>query len=255
MRVLTSVVLKMACVALLLFVAGCDGDNGITGPTPPPQAPSPPGDGGGMGDVARGGLLYDSWWTINGAAEPTSSNPGYPGTGTQSGSTTWRCKECHGWDYQGVDGAYGSGSHFTGIAGVLAAKDESAESLFDQIRMGGNHDFSGVLSDQDVADLVEFVQMGTLDMNTVINFDSKQAMGNVESGQTLWSGAGQCSNCHGADGRGNVTDVPADAKDNPWEVLHKIRWGHPGSSMGSGVELGLSLSDQVDILAYSQSLP
>jgi len=29
---------------------------------------------------------------------------------TRSGKDTWRCKECHGWDYMGVDGAYGSGS-------------------------------------------------------------------------------------------------------------------------------------------------
>ena len=27
-----------------------------------------------------------------------------------SGSDTWRCKECHGWDYMGVDGAYAGGS-------------------------------------------------------------------------------------------------------------------------------------------------
>ena len=37
----------------------------------------------------------------------------------RAGADTWRCKECHGWDYAGKDGAYGSGDHRTGIVGVL----------------------------------------------------------------------------------------------------------------------------------------
>ena len=41
---------------------------------------------------------------------------------TRSGDDTWRCKECHGWDYKGKAGAYASGKHFTGIKGVLDAK-------------------------------------------------------------------------------------------------------------------------------------
>ena len=29
---------------------------------------------------------------------------------SRSGADTWRCKECHGWDYKGKDGAYAKGS-------------------------------------------------------------------------------------------------------------------------------------------------
>ena len=49
-------------------------------------------------------------------------------------------------------------------------------------------------------------------------------------------------------GVGNV------ARDNPWETLHKTRFGHPGSSMPSAIENGLSTDDQVDILTYCQTL-
>jgi thiosulfate dehydrogenase len=257
MRKLSRIAICVACLGLMLALAGCDGDNG-TSPTPPPVVTppptQPPPSAGPVGDAVRGGALYDKWWAINGGAAPTTTHPGYPGVGQKSGADTWRCKECHGWDYQGVNGAYGSGSHFTGIEGVLQARDMPAQTLFNQIKMGGNHDFSQQLSDQDVADLVEFVQMGTLDMDSVIDFGTKQAMGDVANGGTLWSGNGQCANCHGADGRGNDADVPGLARDNPWETLHKIRWGHPGSSMGP-TSPGLPLSDQADILTYSQSLP
>ncbi|MEK7730487.1 MAG: hypothetical protein AAB363_01385, partial [Planctomycetota bacterium] len=79
---------------------------------------SPPGP-----DARRGGLLYDKWWVVNGAPAPTGKHPLYPPlpVGQQSGSTTYRCKECHGWEYLGKDGRYESGSHYTGIKGVLDA--------------------------------------------------------------------------------------------------------------------------------------
>jgi thiosulfate dehydrogenase len=225
----------------------------VTGPTPPPS------DGGGGGDVAvgnmaRGGLLYDRWWAINNGSEPTMTHPAYPSAGGQSGSTTWRCKECHGWDYQGVNGAYGSGSHFSGIIGVLQASGNSARSLSSDITSRHRHNFSNLLSDEDVNDLVEFIQNGTLDMNEVIDFGTKEAQGNADNGRTLWFGTARCSECHGAGGRANPADVPDEAQGNPWETLHKIRWGHPGTSMPSAVEAGLSLQDQVDVLAYAQTL-
>jgi len=63
--------------------------------------------------VSRGGQLYDEWWKVTGAEAPTSSHPVWAtqSTNTRTGEDTWRCKECHGWDYLGAEGAYGSGSH------------------------------------------------------------------------------------------------------------------------------------------------
>ncbi|MFQ5408280.1 MAG: hypothetical protein ACE5FI_07670, partial [Anaerolineales bacterium] len=71
-----------------------------------------------FGDPLRGGLLYDKWWVPLGLDQPEDDHPLWAtqDSNTRSGKDTWRCKECHGWDYQGVDGAYGGGSHMTGFA-------------------------------------------------------------------------------------------------------------------------------------------
>jgi thiosulfate dehydrogenase len=77
------------------------------------------------------------------------------------------------------------------------------------------------------------------------------------NGQKLYSGA--CVVCHGADGKQILFDGKNSlgflANDNPWETLHKIRFGHPGSAMPSGVVIGWSIQDTVDILGHSQTLP
>jgi len=215
-------------------------------------------------DKRRGELLYDKWWKVNGASEPTTTNPLYPtAVGQQTGSTTWRCKECHGWDYKGKDGAYGSGSHYTGIKGVYEARNYNPAHLYYLI---ANHNMPG-LGEQDIWDLVKFIKEGMVEMDKYIIFhgtQAKSATGDATSGQALYentgTGGGQCVMCHGADGKaipldeGGVGDV---ARDNPWEALHKIRWGHPGSSpeMPSAVNNGLSIDDQTDILTYIQTLP
>ena len=67
---------------------------------------------------SSGGRLYDNWAGTLGFDAPEGTHPAYPAAGSQSGPDTWRCKECHGWDYKGADGKYGGGSHFSGIVGL-----------------------------------------------------------------------------------------------------------------------------------------
>ena len=105
---------------------------------------------------------------MTGADAPSTDQPLWQTqtTNTRSGADTWRCKECHGWDYQGVDGAYGSGSHLTGFPGVLASASLSEADLAAQLTGQANpdHDFSGVLDEDEVAALVAFIREGLLDM-------------------------------------------------------------------------------------------
>ena len=183
---------------------------------------------------------------------------------TRSGAGTWRCKECHGWDYQGAEGAYGSGSHFTGFPGVFDAQDESVADLLAKLTGATypNHDFS-VLSDADLADLVSFLQDGQLDVSPFIDAETKAAVGgDGPHGEALYES--RCAACHGADGRTlNFGDeagpeyVGTIASDNPWEFLHKVRNGQPGSSpaMPAVIDLGWSTQDMVDVLTYAQDLP
>ena len=80
-------------------------------------------------DTIAGGRLYDKWWKVaSNATAPVTNHAKWPASNTTiTGADTWRCKECHGWDYQGVDGKYGyadltdptTGKHYSGIRGFL----------------------------------------------------------------------------------------------------------------------------------------
>jgi thiosulfate dehydrogenase len=218
--------------------------------------------------VARGGLLYDMWWrVVPGASEPKSDQPlwSLQSTNKRNGSVTWRCKECHGWDYKGKDGAYGSGSRFTGFSGVWdAAQKKSAEQLTGSLRGSPNdkHNFSSVLRPADIADLVNFLKNGLVDMRKHVDYKTRQPIGgDAGRGKALYA---VCGGCHGADGK-NLnfgTDkspeyVGTIAKANPQEFLHKIWVGQPGSNpiMPGALVMGWSINQVVDVLAYSQTLP
>ena len=101
--------------------------------------------------VSKGGRLYDNWWQEAGVDEPSGDQPLWTTqtTNTRSGGDTWRCKECHGWDYKGAEGAYGSGSHFTGFPGVLDAQSKSLDDLVADLTGGvvADHDFSAMGED------------------------------------------------------------------------------------------------------------
>lgn len=213
-------------------------------------------------DAVNGGLLYDKWWKVNGGAEPTTDfDPIWASqnTNARSGSDSWRCKECHGWDYVGKDGRYSTGSHFTGFNGIWGSRNDHMEDVFDAIKGdGADHDLSAVLSDENIADLTKFVKEGLIDMSLYIS--NGVATGDANNGQGLYDA--NCSPCHGADG--NTLDFKSSegvqgigwlADDNPQETLHKIRWGHPGTTMPSGIiDSGLTDDETGDILAYAQSL-
>ena len=91
--------------------------------------------------ISRGGQLYDKWWAVIEADPPETTHPAYPAVGKRTGSSTWRCKECHGWDYKGADGAYGKGSHYTGIKGVRGVASVDPATIHD-IMMDDTHRFT-----------------------------------------------------------------------------------------------------------------
>jgi len=223
---------------------------------------------GAAADDLRGGLLYDKWWLINGAEEPTGDHPLYPPVGQQTGSTTFRCKECHGWDYKGADGAYGSGSHYTGIAGVFGTTMSPLE-LFALIRSpdgdgtGGTvvngHDYATYgLTDTDIWDLVDFLLIRLLDTDLYIG-SHYEFLGDAAQGESNYNSTGECFVCHGVDGTEINMGTPEDpiwvgtvAALNPWEFLHKVRFGNPGTSMPSWHEQGGDDQGAADIGAHSQ---
>ncbi|MFH1719848.1 MAG: hypothetical protein ABIF19_21050 [Planctomycetota bacterium] len=219
-------------------------------------------------DIARGGALYDQWWAVTGAAAPTGDHPLWalrPDTtsNTRTGLDTWRCKECHGWDYKGVAGVYGSGSHRTGISGIFGTA-KTAQEVFDLIKTDHAYGTAG-LSDEDIWDLAAFVTEGQIDTDSIIDTDGA-FIGDTGTGQTLYdSGIGTniaCATCHGPLG---LTPPPGHpdfdeyvgllSNDNPWEFQHKVQFGQPGTPMPSSVTGGGTTLDVADLGAYAQTLP
>lgn len=216
------------------------------------------------GDVVAGGLLYDEWWVAAGVDEPVGDNPVWARqtTNERSGTDTWRCKECHGWDYKGADGAYGSGSHQTGFPGIFGAQSKSVEDLVAQIsgQVDPDHDYSA-MGEPAMADLAAFIRGGLIDSSPMIGEEKQAIGGDLAHGEELFA---VCSACHGADGKtlnfGSDAEpeyVGTLAADNPWEFFHKVRVGQPGSSpeMPSAIDNGWSLEDVLDLLTYAQTLP
>ena len=214
--------------------------------------------------LAKGGTIYDKWWKVaEGATAPTGDQSLWATqtTNTRKGTDTWRCKECHGWDYKGKDGAYGKGSHLTGFTGVYTAGTTKTKAQLMQIMKGSNnaqHNFSTVMGEAALQDVVNFLSEGLIDDTKYIDYATKKPIGaNVANGNALYTST--CAACHGADGKQILFDGKDSlgfvANDNPWEVLHKIRFGQPGAPMPSGVVNGWSNQDAVDVLAHAQTLP
>ncbi len=209
--------------------------------------------------VAEGGRLYDNWIAATGADDMTTDQPLWltQTTNTRTGNDTWRCKECHGWDFKGVEGRYGSGSHLTGFPGVISSAGKTSEELMTAMKTG-DHDFSSYLNDDQLNNLVAFMQQ-VEDMAPYIN-DDKTVNGDAENGKVLYES--NCQACHAEDGKAldfddgeGVEFVGTVSADNPWEVLNKIQNGQPGEVMTAGRHMDWSIQDLLDILSYIQTLP
>ncbi len=182
--------------------------------------------------VARGGRLYDKWWGENKAAKPTAAHPGYPVKGGKyADENSWRCKECHGWDYKGKDGAYAKGGHASGIKGISGAAGKEPTLIASLLR-DTNHGYTEAqLSAKDAADLALFVSRGQGELGKVLTADNK-VRGDGNKGEVYFNTL--CAGCHGQDGK-KVKDGPAlgSVADNGAEMMHKLLNGQPGESMPS----------------------
>ena len=203
--------------------------------------------------IARGGRLYDKYFAENKSAKPDTDHAAYPHKGGKYGKdTSWRCKECHGWDYKGKDGAYASGGHATGIKGISGAAGKDPSAIV-AIMKDAKHGYGDKqLSAKDLDDLALFVSKGQIDMAKYIDSAAKKAKGNVAKGEVYFNTI--CAGCHGTDGK-KVKDADplGAAAGNPWEILHKVLNGHPGESMPALRALDIQIS--VDLASYVQTLP
>lgn len=207
---------------------------------------------------AAGGRIYDNWWDALDRKKPDTTHPAYPKSGQRTGANSWRCAECHGWDYNGKDGLYASGDRYTGIKGIRGAAGRDVNRIMALLRAKPHGYTPDMINDEELRRVAIFVSRGQDNADRYIDLKTGNVKGDVKRGAGLFQTT--CAACHGFDGRAlnwGSTQAPAyigtEANKFPHEVLHKIRNAHPGAAM---INLrGFPLKDAVDILAYARNLP
>jgi thiosulfate dehydrogenase len=263
-------ILLLVFGTLLLILAGCASPEAPAAPPTeappeaPTEAPAATQAPALAGNAVRGGLLYDKWWSVLELDKPTDDQPLWSTqtSNTRSGSDTWRCKECHGWDYKGQDGAYSSGSHFTGFPGVIDMAGMEPGEVLAKLQGSTNpdHDFSTVMDEQSLIDLAVFLSGALMDDSGLVNADKSLTSGDEAAGVAHYA---VCSACHGTEGTainfGDESDpeyLGTVAAGNPWEFLHKVRFGQPGvPEMPAGFTVDRPDEYYADLLALVQTMP
>ena len=217
------------------------------------------------GDSVIGGKIYDNWMIVQDLPPILDDHPLWSRqiTNTRSGAVTWRCVECHGWDYKGAEGAYGPGSsHYTGFPGLNDMVGATRREVIAWLDGTNNrdHEFASHFTPQGIENLVAFLLTQQVDTDLLIDSRTGAALAQVGEGRGLYREA--CQSCHGEDGRlinfgTNVNPIHlGDLADlEPAQTLHVVRFGDPYDAMPASEELGWSLSKVAAILAYAQTLP
>jgi mono/diheme cytochrome c family protein len=208
--------------------------------------------------LAYGGRLYDTWWAVLFRDPPEGDHPAYPSRGRRSGSDTWRCVECHGWDYKGKDGRYAQGAHATGVQGIDAMAGAPPAEIAKILRDETHRYTPEMIPDQALEALALFVSKGQVDALGIIDPATGAVRGDAARGRAIFQNV--CAICHDYDGKAwitgdedQLTNLGAIASRDPWRGLHKVMNGQTYADMPAMRAFGLETV--LDVLAYAQSLP
>ena len=221
-------------------------------------ATSTPNDPSEAWLLAYGGRIYDTWWASVLTDPPESTHPAYPPTGRYRGADTWRCVECHGWDYRGKDGVYGAGRHATGIKGISGMAGANPAAIAMIVRDDTHRYTPAMIPDDALNALALFVSKGQLSTDRLIDPLTRAVRGDREHGRQVFQNL--CAICHGYTGEAWITGEDDDlrtlagvAADNPWRALHKVLNGQTYADMPA--MRAFDLQTTIDVLSYSQTLP
>lgn len=207
-----------------------------------------------LASVSRGGRLYGNWSRETGRQPPAGPHPAYRGKLDDASDErgTWNCRECHGWDYLGKDGAFAAGRHATGTKGITSMVGADPAKVM-AVLTNPTHRYGGLLSSRDLLDLANFVAAGQIDMYRLIDPKSGRIAGDGRRYEAHFQT--MCATCHGRDGTMVRTMPPLGrvVNEQPWRAVHSVLNGHPGETMPP--LRALPEQTMAGILAYTQGLP
>ena len=193
--------------------------------------------------IARGARLYENWAHESGEREEVVPHPAFATKDVRvEAADTWRCVECHGWDYKGNHG-------FPSIRGRQGGKPSDIVALL----KAAPHRFEGYMHESDFADLANFVTQGQVDSAALIESARRLNAPGAAAFENIF--ATTCANCHGLDGgrQRGVRQLGETARTNPSKLIHVVLNGHAGGNMPALRAFGTSMA--VGMLAYAQTLP
>ena len=196
----------------------------------------------GDASIARGGRLYEYWAHESRERDEIIPHPSFRTKDVRvDAKDTWRCVECHGWDYDGNHG-------FVGIRDSAGGNPAEIVALL----KAPPHRFGELMHEGDLCDVANFVSRGQVDMASLIN-SARGLKTDTKNWENIF--ATTCANCHGLDGgrQRGVPQLGETARNQPSKVLHVVLNGHAGGNMPALRAFGTSMA--VGILAYVQTLP
>jgi len=121
----------------------------------------------------------------------------------------FRCKSCHGWDYKGENGVYGSSFQNKKYVASDLFKSES-KSVKQFVRLiekgaGGMPAFEGLMPIEEIENLAVFLKKGAYDTDIIFTLDPGQpykyvlsSNGDAKNGLAQYEKL--CQSCHGPEG-------------------------------------------------------
>lgn len=214
---------------MFLAVAGCGDDDKSTNPGDP--------QGYLDADGIMGGKLYDKFW-----ATETGWNQSDPNlTSYNAKADFYRCKQCHGWDLKGSQGAYISRAananrpNVSPLNLLTIAAGKTPQELFDALKSSTGRrsvtadlstydpntnpttgdkmpDYGSIFTDDHIWDMVKFLKEEAVDVSSLYE---SQTTGAYPTGSITYSNIGKdgvaangdatytakCMGCHGIDGK------------------------------------------------------
>ncbi|MEG3640348.1 c-type cytochrome [Magnetococcus sp. PR-3] len=197
--------------------------------------------------ITLGARLYDNWYNELEVSPPKENHPTYPKILPDAfkPAQNWRCSSCHGWDGLGKDG---HGQVQTDMVGIYGHKEDSLAQIVKQLK-GGIHGYEGRMPDEAFTALAQFIKAGPLPGDVI---EDLHTLGDKRRGEGFYLTL--CSQCHGENGVARGMPVLGKVvQQDPWRVLHKTLYGHPGSGMVALRALGRGVT--MDLLSHMQELP